>query len=149
MLKLIKEVSTAKYLGVTINKHLTWSNHIDNICHKVLSVKAFLQRNLTSCPPNIKILAMLHYYMVRSILEYASPVWSPYTKQDIYRLEKVQRQSAWFIVGDYSSYSSVSDMLKRLQLPSLEHRRSNASIILLYKTINNLISIYLLMILFH
>ena len=27
----IKEVSTAKYLGVTINNHLTWSNHIDNI----------------------------------------------------------------------------------------------------------------------
>ena len=79
--------------------------------------------------------------MVRSILEYASPVWSPYTKQDIYRLERVQRQSARFIMVDYSSYSSVSDMLKRLQLPSLEHRRSNASIILLYKTINNLISI--------
>ena len=65
--------------------------------------------------------------MVRSILEYASPVWSPYTKQDINRLEKVQRQSARFIMRDYSSCSSVSDMLKRLQLPSLEHRRSNAS----------------------
>ena len=134
----IKEVSTAKYLGVTINNHLTWSNHIDNICHKALSVKSFLQRNLTSCPPNIKLLCYIT--MVRSILEYASPVWSLYTKQDINRLEKV-RQSARFIMGDYSSYSSVSDMLKRLQLPSLEHRRSNASIILLYKTINNLISI--------
>ena len=79
--------------------------------------------------------------MVRPILEYASRVWSPYTKQDINILEKVQRQSARFIMGDYSSCSSVSDMLKRLQLPSLEHHRSNASIILLYKTINNLISI--------
>ena len=134
----IKEVSTAKYLGVTINNHLTWSNHIDNICHKASSVKT-LQRNLTSCPPNIKLLCYIT--MVRSILEYASPVWSPYTTQDINRLEKVQRQSARFIMGDYSSYSSVSDMLKRLQLPSLEHRRSNASIIFLYKTINNLISI--------
>ena len=38
----IKEVSTAKYLGVTINNHLTWSNHIDNIYHKALSVKSFL-----------------------------------------------------------------------------------------------------------
>ena len=71
----IKEVSTAKYLGVTINNHLTWSNHIDNICHKALSVKSFLQCNLTSCPPNIKLLCYIT--MVRSILEYASPVWSP------------------------------------------------------------------------
>ena len=51
----VKEVSTAKYFGVTINNHLTWSNHIDNICRKALSVKAFLQRNLTSYPPNIKL----------------------------------------------------------------------------------------------
>ena len=70
-----KEVSTAKYLGVTINNHLTWSNHINNICHKALSVKAFLQRNLTSCPPNIKLLCYIT--MVRFILEYASPLWLP------------------------------------------------------------------------
>ena len=34
-----------------------------------------------------------------------------------------------------------SDMLERLKLQALEHHRSNAHIILLYKTINNLISI--------
>ena len=56
-------------------------------------------------------------------------------------LEEVQHQSARFIMGDYSSYSSVSDTLERLKLPSLEHRRSNVGIILLYKTINNLSSI--------
>ena len=111
-------------------------NHMDNIYHKALSVKAFLQRNLTSWQPNIKLLCYIT--MVRSILEYASPVWSPYYNQDITRLEKVQCQSARFIMGDYSLYSCVSDMLK---LPSLEHHISNASIIFLYNTINNLISI--------
>ena len=115
------------------------SNHFNNICQKALPVKDVLQRNLTSCPPNIKL--PCYITVVKFILEYASPVWSPYTKQDINRLEKVQCQSARFIMGGYSSYSSVSDMLKRLQLPSLEHRRSNSNIILLYKTINNVISI--------
>ena len=60
--------------------------------------------------------------MVRSILEYASPVWSraPYTKQDMYqKLERVQCQSARFIIGDYSSYSSVSNMLDTLSLLNL------------------------------
>ena len=50
--------------------------------------------------------------MVRSILEYASPLWSPYTKQDVNGLEKVQRQSARFIMGDYSLYRSFSDILE-------------------------------------
>ena len=63
------------------------------------------------------------------------------TKKDINKVERVQRQSARFIMGNYSSYSSVSNMIEILNLQSLEHRRSNASIILFYKTINNLISI--------
>ena len=58
-----KKVSSAKYLGITINSHLTWSNHIGKICNKALSVKAFLQQNLPSCPPNIKLLLhdLYHY----------------------------------------------------------------------------------------
>ena len=142
----IKEVSTAKYLGVTINKHLTWSNHIDNIYHKALSAKAFLQRNLTSYPPNIKLLCYIT--MVRSILEYASPVWSPYTKQDINRLEKVQHQSARFIMGDHLSYSSVSDMLKDSSCQAwniADQMPASSSFIRLSITL----SVYLLMILLH
>ena len=98
----IREVLSAKYLS---NGHLTWSNHIDNICNKALSVKAFLQQNLTSCPPNIKPRKLLCYTtMIRSIL--VQCMWSPYTKQDINKVERVQCQSARFIMGDYSSYSS-------------------------------------------
>ena len=135
----IKEGSSAKYLSININSHLTWSNRIDHICNKALPVKAFLQYNLTSCPPNIKLLCYIT--MIKSILEYASPVWSPYTKQDINKVERVQHQSAIFIMGDYSSYRSVSNMIETLNLQSLEHHRSNASIVLFYKIINKLISV--------
>ena len=68
--------------------------------------------------------------------------WSPYTKQDINKVERVQLQSARFVMGDYSSYSNVSNMIETLSLQSLEHRRFNASVILFYKIINNLISIF-------
>ena len=80
---------------------------------------------------------MLHHYDKT----HPSPVWSPYTKQDINKVERVQCQSARFIMGDYSSYSSVSNMIEILNLQSLEHRRSNASIILFYKIIDILMSI--------
>ena len=39
----IKEVTSTKYPGITINSHLSWTNHINNICNKALSVTAFLQ----------------------------------------------------------------------------------------------------------
>ena len=35
----IKEVTTAKYFGVIINSHLTWSNHIDFIAIKCYQLK--------------------------------------------------------------------------------------------------------------
>ena len=43
-----------------------------NITSKALSVKAFLQRNLKSCPTLIKL--KCYNTMIRPILEYASPV---------------------------------------------------------------------------
>ena len=52
---------------------------------------------------------MLRYY--NKI--YPSPVWSPYTKQDINKVKKVQCLSARFIMGDYLSYSSLSNMIAR------------------------------------
>ena len=79
--------------------------------------------------------------MIRPILEYANTVWSPYTKKDISKIERVQRQSARFIMADYSRHSSVTNMLANLNLPSLEYRRTTSSIILFYKIIHNLINI--------
>ena len=51
----IKEVSSVKYLGVTINSKLNWSEHIARITSKASSVLGFLQRNFKQCPTNIKV----------------------------------------------------------------------------------------------
>ena len=42
---------------------------------------------------------------------------------DIHQLEMVQRRAARFIKPDYSHDSSVSQMLKYIDLSSLENRR--------------------------
>ena len=46
--------------------------------------------------------------MIRPILEYANTVWSPYTKKDIAKIERVQRQSARFIMADYSYHTGAN-----------------------------------------
>jgi hypothetical protein len=43
---LIEQVTSAKYLGVTITSDLKWSKHINNICAKANSTIGFLKRNL-------------------------------------------------------------------------------------------------------
>ena len=39
----IQQNKSAKYLGVVIDEHLTWKDHVSNICSKAIKTKAFLQ----------------------------------------------------------------------------------------------------------
>ena len=120
-----------KYLGVSIDNQLTWNEHIKRITSKAISVKSFLQRNLSSCPIKVKI--NCYKSLVRPILEYASIVWSPHTQLNINKVEKIQRQAARFIKNDFSWHSSVSNMLQSLNLPTLKTRRDKAKIIFYIK----------------
>ena len=42
------------------------------------------------------------YAILRLQLEYAAPVWDPHTKEDIQKLESVQRRASRWVLGDYS-----------------------------------------------
>ena len=72
----IQQVTSAKYLGITITNTLSWSEHITKITNKANSTRAFLQRNLCQCQPSVKSACYNTY--IRPILEYASTMWSPY-----------------------------------------------------------------------
>jgi len=135
----IKQVPHAKYLGVTIDQHLTWNEHVRQITAKANSLKCFLQRNIKSCPVNVKTIC--YQSMVRSILDYASIVWSPYTQKNIQAIESVQRRSARFVLNNYSPYDSVTDMLTNLGWNSLEHRRNELRLLMLYKIIHHIVDI--------
>ena len=74
--------------------------------------------------------------MVRPILEYASSVWDPHTTANIQKLESVQRCAARFCLNDHSRYSSVTNVLLSLNLPSLQSRRKSTKLMTMYKIIN-------------
>lgn len=88
-------VSNHKYLGITISNDLRWDTHIDNITGTALKRLFLLQRRLKQAPPNTKLIA--YTTLVRSVLEYASPVWFPFTQQQINKIEAVQRKAIRFI----------------------------------------------------
>ena len=135
----IQTVDHAKYLGVIIDNHLSWSKHISQITKKALSVKAFLQQNFNSCPIPVK--AKLYTTLVRPILEFCCTVWSPYIASDIQRLEKVQRSTARYVFGDYSWHNSVTAMLDKLRWPTLSDQRYYLTAAMMYKIVHNLVAI--------
>ena len=52
---IIQKVTTAIYLGVTVDCHLDWKSHINIIANQVNAAQVFLRRNTIFCPTNVKI----------------------------------------------------------------------------------------------
>ena len=128
-----------KYLGVYISQNLSWNAHIAATAKKANNSLAFLRRNLTSCPQDIK--AQSYQTLVRPILEYASTVWDPYTTTSISQIESVQRRAARFVKGDYKTTSSTSQMIHDLGWKTLQERRINAKLVMVYRIVHGHIDI--------
>lgn len=117
----IDHCNEIKYLGLTITSNLKWEKHISNICAKAFKKLCFLRRKLSKSPTSVKLTA--YKTLIRPTLEYASVVWDPHYRKDISSLELIQRRAARFIIGDYRHSSSVTTMLQKLDLETLEERR--------------------------
>ena len=136
---ILESEMNSKYLGVIINSKLSWNNHIDNICTKANSSLAFLRRNLQISQQHIKEKA--YNTLVRPQLEYAASVWDPYTKQKQQQIEMVQRRAARFVVRNYEREASVTAMLQSLGWRSLQQRRADIRLIMLYKCIHGIVAV--------
>ena len=95
---ILEEAITAKYLGVTIQNDLNWNKHINATTKIANNTRAFLQRNIKQCPGKTKELC--YKTLVRSIQEYASVIWDPFTGDNIRKLEIVQRRAARMVSSD-------------------------------------------------
>ena len=109
------------YLGVTINTKLSWQPHINKVQNKVSKTIGLLKRTLRAAPQQVRQTA--YEVLVRPMLEFATCAWTPHTKTGIQTIERIQRSSARFLIGDYRRTSCVSDMCTNLMWNSLYTRR--------------------------
>ena len=85
--------------------------------------------------------SLLYQSLVRPILEYACTVWAPHSQIDIQRIEAVQRRAARFAFNRYGRYQSVTDMLDELNWPTLQARRSQSKLMMLFKITRGLVHV--------
>ena len=125
-------VESIKYLVVTITSDLKWNLHIRNVCSKANRTLGFLRRNLFYCPQDVKEAA--YKSMVRPILEYGSTVWDPQYNGLNDELENVQKRAARFVTRNYNyETGSMTGILEELKWETLQKRRKDNRLILLYK----------------
>ena len=135
----LKSVDAAKYLGVTITKDLKWNTHIENAKTKANRVLGFLRRNLKINSEELKSKA--YKTLVRPMVEYSATIWDPYTKDNINKIEMVQRRAARFVTNRWDRTDSVTDMISVLGWETLEQRRRDMRLVLMYKIANGLVAV--------
>ena len=133
----LEEVKEFKDLGIITNHHLSWNPHIDYVVSKANRMLGLIKRTCKGLD-DLKTLRTLYCSLVRSNLEYCSVVWSPYTKRNTDKLERVHRRATKLILKSDDPYDI---RLKKFNLMSLEKRRSLADVTFLYKVLNGNIDI--------
>ena len=135
----LSTVKEEKYLGVILSDDMSWAPHIECVTSAASQKLGFLSRNLKGCPSELKKTAYLA--IVRSSLEYAAPIWDPHQANHKTSLESIQRKAARWITNNHRRRASVTEMLESLQLDTLEERRHQASLALLYKILHGEVAV--------
>ena len=117
----LEEVKEFKDLGIITNHHLSWNPHIDYIVSKANRMLGLIKRTCKGLD-DPKTLRTLYCSLVHSNLEYCSEVWSPYTKRNTDKLERVQRRATKLILKSDNPYDI---RLKKLNLMSLAIREDH------------------------
>lgn len=72
------------------------------------------------------------------MLEYANPVWSPFTETNIQKLEKIQELVFRFITNKSGRHESSTELIRRLRIPSLENRAKEGRSKLTYQIVTDM-----------
>ena len=121
-------------LGVTITEKLTSDKHIDKITRELMNMLKRIK--IAFSYMDMDMMRTLISSLIRPRMEYAAVVWSPHTKKNIRKLERVQR-AATKMVPELSGMS-YEERLKKMELPTLEKRRERGDLINVYRMVNGL-----------
>ena len=131
--KQIERVQSFKLLGVVINANLTWQEHVDYMLKKVAK-RIYCVHYLVRAGVRDRDIITIYCSIIRSVLEYACPVWHPgLTQKQTSDIERVQKRCLKLIYP----HLSYSDALEISGLEKLETRRETLTQILFQEIKND------------
>ena len=133
----LERVECFKYLGLLLSANLSFSEHIQSMCMKARKILGLLYRRFYNNSDGSTLL-QLYLSLVRPHLEYASSVWNPHMHKDIKLLEKEEKFAIRMITKRWDcGYQELLDICM-VALPSIETRKLQSSLCMLYKIVHNL-----------
>ena len=134
----LREVQSAKYLGVGITQDLGWLTHI---------FKLLVRTNSTLVCPS-KLMEITYFMLVRSVLEYGIHTlpgmgFTPYQEHQLQHWKWHKGRAAHFLKYDYSVRAVSQEwwMTWAEITVTLAHHKTNMHLTLFYKIVHQLVAL--------
>ena len=127
-------VDRHSYLGVVLDHKLFWELHLNYFSNRVNQLLVFLNRNLIT--DNQHLCENSYKQLVLPVLDYCAAIWDLYYHNTLHWNKKLHNRAACFVLNypwRRHYHNSVSSMISTLNWQSLQTRRRNAWLILLYR----------------
>ncbi len=130
----IMEEQNVKFLGVVVDRHLTWQSHIQNLTDKMNKQCGILYLT-RSCFPT-EVLKQLYYSLVYPYLSYCHTIWATAGITITERVKLALKRTVRTITFK-RKYDHTNDLFKSLRLLKWEDINIYCTAIYVYKSINN------------
>ena len=102
---IIKQVSTVKFLGVTIDENLTWTPHLENLKKKLSCSQGVLYRIKDSIPKSLH--KTLYHSLFESHLIYGISVWGAQSHTVLHDLFTLQKHCIRTLFGNHHAKQKI------------------------------------------
>jgi len=115
----IEQVEHYNLLGVTVDKHLTWQLHINNVCRKLNSKLALLKRIKPYL--NYETMKLFFNSYILPHMDYCCAIWCSATRSNLKKVISIQKRAAKIIMNKPFSSPSIP-IFNKLGWLSFENR---------------------------
>lgn len=116
---IIQSTNHTKFLGLVIDNHLSWNNHVSYLSKKISSALFLLRRMSQIGSEDISL--TVYYSMIQSIIAYGINVWGVTSETNIQQIFRLQKKAIRYIkkLNYRDSCRTAFVELKILTVPSL------------------------------
>ena len=129
----LEQKDSCKFLGIIIDKNLSWKSHIEYITNKISKNIALLGRLKHTFPKSI--LKSLYYSLVLPYLNYGNIIWASADKTCLNGMVILQKK-AIRIISKAQYFAHSGPLFKTLEILSLEKIYKLNCLLFIYKIVN-------------
>src|SRR6218665_1720212 len=102
----LTQVKSSKFLGVYVDEHLTWNEHINNISIKLAKSIGVISRIAYLLPSNIRF--NLYFSLICPYLSYCNIAWASNYTSRLKRLSVLQRRAVRIVARRSSTSHTIN-----------------------------------------